>query len=168
MTTVRGWHGTVRAVENDDRAWVDETVARWWRSPVIISRGHVHRAAQLDGFIAEAGGRPAGLVTVYVDGDACEVVTLNSFEPGSGAGVALMRSAETYARGRDCTRLWLITTNDNTHALRFYQRYGMRIAAVRIGAIDRARRLKPDIPATGNDGIPLRDEIELELDLTAR
>ena len=56
-----------------------------------------------------------------------------------------------------------MTTNDNTDALRFYQRRGFRIRAVRSGAVDDARRrLKPGIPAIGDHGIPLSDEIELE------
>lgn len=29
-------------------------------------------------------------------------------------------------------------------------------------AVEAARRLKPQIPFIGNDGIPIRDEIELE------
>jgi hypothetical protein len=32
-------------------------------------------------------------------------------------------------------------------------------------ALEVSRRLKPEIPVTGEDGIPLRDEIELELRL---
>ncbi|MHB8574785.1 MAG: GNAT family N-acetyltransferase [Dehalococcoidia bacterium] len=165
MTTTKGWHGTVRRVDDDDRDWVDEHVRRWWGGPFIASKEHMHRPSRLDGFLAEANGKPAGLVTMYIEGDACEVVTLNSFEPGSGAGVALMRAAESYAREYGCLRLWLMTTNDNTHALRFYQRYGMHIAAVHVGVINDQRRLKPAIPHTGHDGIPIRDEIELALDL---
>jgi hypothetical protein len=60
-------------------------------------------------------------------------------------------------------RAWLVTTNDNMRALRFYQRLGWELVAVHRGAVDRAREtLKPEIPRVGNDGIPLRDEIELE------
>lgn len=55
-----------------------------------------------------------------------------------------------------------MTTNDNVDALRFYQRRGFRIVAVRTGAVDEARSaLKPGIPHRGHYGIPLRDEIEL-------
>ncbi|HZU76006.1 MAG TPA: GNAT family N-acetyltransferase, partial [Dehalococcoidia bacterium] len=86
-------------------------------------------------------------------------------EPGSGAGPALLDAAESYARAHGCTRLWLITTNDNTRALRFYQRWGMRIMAVHLAAIEHSRRLKPEIPAIGADGIPIRDEIELAKEL---
>ena len=61
-------------------------------------------------------------------------------------------------------RLWLITTNDNVDALRFYQRRGYRLARVDAGAVDRSRAaLKPAIPEIGAHGIPLRDELELEL-----
>jgi ribosomal protein S18 acetylase RimI-like enzyme len=60
-------------------------------------------------------------------------------------------------------RLWLVTTNDNLDALRFYQRRGFRITEVRPGASDEARRaLKPSMSEVGNFGIPIRDEIVLE------
>jgi hypothetical protein len=53
--------------------------------------------------------------------------------------------------------------DDNTNALRFYQRRGMRLAGLHRDAIAGSRRLKPEIPETGADGIPIRDELELEL-----
>jgi hypothetical protein len=60
----------------------------------------------------------------------------------------------------------VVTTNDNVDALRFYQRRGFRLTAVRCGAVDQSRRtVKPQIPVTGNYGIPIRDEIELVQDL---
>jgi 3-oxoacyl-[acyl-carrier protein] reductase len=65
-----------------------------------------------------------------------------------------------------CRRLWLITTNDNTPALRFYQNQGMRVAAVHHNAIVEARRIKPEIPEFGVGGQPICDEVELEMDLT--
>jgi ribosomal protein S18 acetylase RimI-like enzyme len=61
----------------------------------------------------------------------------------------------------------LLTTNDNLHALRFYQRRGFRLAALYPGALAEARKLKPSIPETGYHGIPIRDEIELEMSLTS-
>lgn len=40
----------------------------------------------------------------------------------------------------------------------------MELKAVHIGAVDEARSLlKPEIPATGEDGIPIRHEFEFEL-----
>jgi hypothetical protein len=55
------------------------------------------------------------------------------------------------------------------HALRFYQKRGFSLAAVHRNAVDEARRkLKPEIPIIGLDGIPIRDEIELEMALEKR
>jgi hypothetical protein len=63
--------------------------------------------------------------------------------------------------------MWLVTTNDNLEALRFYQRRGFVLSALRAGAVDEARReLKPMIGRVGNFGIPIRDEIELEARMT--
>jgi GNAT superfamily N-acetyltransferase len=155
----------IRPVADADRQWIEEFTAEEWGAPVVVSRGVVHRPAELDGFVAEVGDVRAGLVTLHVRGTECEAVTVNAIPPGNGAGAVLMDAAERYARERGCTRLWLVTTNDNLRAIRFYQRRGMRIAAVRPGAIDEARRLKPEIPLTGNDGIPIHDEFELAKDL---
>ena len=55
--------------------------------------------------------------------------------------------------------------NDNLPALRLYQRHGFALAGVRPGEIERTRRRKPQISATGHAGIPIRDELILERDL---
>jgi hypothetical protein len=41
----------------------------------------------------------------------------------------------------------------------------MRLVALHPGAVDEARLLKPQIPAIGNYGIEIRDELEFELAL---
>ena len=117
-------------------------------------------------FVAEtAGGRLLGMLT-YVPGPdwrQCEVLTLHADEQWRGAGTALIEAAGQLARRQGCTRLWVITTNDNVDALRFYQRRGFCLVRVHRGAVDRSRAtLKPEIPLVGAYGIPLRDEIELE------
>jgi ribosomal protein S18 acetylase RimI-like enzyme len=92
-------------------------------------------------------------------------VTLNSLAEGRGVGRALLDAVREEARRQNCERLWLVTTNDNTRALRLYQRWGLRLTALRPGAVDESRRrLKPEISQTGSDGIPIRDELELELE----
>jgi ribosomal protein S18 acetylase RimI-like enzyme len=109
-------------------------------------------------------GDSQGVLTYVIDGDACEILTLHAEPRHSGAGTALLDAVERIAREAGCTHLWLITTNDNVDALRFYQRRGFRLAHVHAGAVDDARaRLKPGIPEIGDHGIPLRDEIELDL-----
>src|SRR5688572_25797746 len=93
-----------------------------------------------------------------------EIALIESFEAGRGVGGALIAACVRVARDRGLRRIWLITTNDNVHALRFYQRHGFSLVAVHRGAVDAARRtLKPEIPLLGEDDIPIRDEVELEL-----
>ena len=87
--------------------------------------------------------------------------------PSSGSARRCWSAARAVAADAGCTRLWLITTNDNLDALRFYQRRGLRIRAVHPGAVQRARRRKPQIPEVGEFGIALHDELELELPLRA-
>ncbi len=58
--------------------------------------------------------------------------------------------------------MWLVTTNELVGAQRFYERAGFRLVAVREGAVERSRRLKPEIPEVAEDGTPIRDELEYE------
>ncbi len=103
------------------------------------------------------------MVTYHTDGDECEVVTMNCLVKGVGIGSALLDAVKDVAASAKCKRLWLTTTNDNMAALRFYQKRGFSLVAVHRNALEQSRRLKPEIPWIGIDGIPLRDEIELEL-----
>jgi len=155
----------VRAIEPGDRAALEPLAHDLWGTHIVVGHGTVFEPATLAGFLAERDGRTVGLLTYVLDGDALEIVTIDAFPPAAGTGTALMDAAVETARARGCRRVVLMTTNDNLDALRFYQRRGFRIAAVRPGAVAAARALKPQIPETGAYGIPLRDEIELERDV---
>jgi ribosomal protein S18 acetylase RimI-like enzyme len=155
----------IRRLLRADRDWVVELLQREWGSRKVVSRGIVHDAGSLDGFIAGRAEERIGLVTFRIDGAECEIVTLNSLSDGIGVGTALVEGVRQAAVEAGCRRVWLITTNDNTAALRFYQKKGFSLVAVYRGALEQSRRLKPEIPLVGNDGIPLRDEIEMELRL---
>jgi GNAT superfamily N-acetyltransferase len=117
--------------------------------------------------LAWSDGRLVGAATYAIDGDACEVLTLHAGTRFTGTGSALLAALKEVARDAGCRRLWVVTTNDNVDALRFYQRRGFRLAQLRPGAVDASReKLKPEIPRLGAHDIPLRDELELELHLT--
>jgi GNAT superfamily N-acetyltransferase len=146
-----------------DREWVSEFMLEHWGSNKAISRGVVYYPQDLPGFVALYEREKVGTVTYNNTGTSCEIVTINSIHPFSGVGTALIEAVRDIALKSGCQRLWLITTNDNMNALRFYQKRGFELVAIHRNALDISRKLKPEIPLTGNDGIPLRDEIELEM-----
>ena len=153
----------VRPGTATDRPWIIERLTEWWASPTIVTRGRLVDASTMPAFIAVENAQRLGLATYEMKDAACELVTLNSFAEGRGIGAALVDAVADAARDAGCRRLWLITTNDNLPALRFYQKRGFHLVAVHRGALDRSRALKPQIPTIGLHGIPLRDEIELEM-----
>jgi ribosomal protein S18 acetylase RimI-like enzyme len=155
----------VRPLADDDRAWAVQVETDSWSKPVVARLGELVDPTQLPGFIAFLDGQRAGLASYAVRGEECELVTIRSLREGRGVRRALLDAVRDAAAAAGCTRLWLITTNDNLRALRFYQRRGFRLVALHPGALDRSRELKPSIPQIGMDGIPLRDELELELSL---
>jgi GNAT superfamily N-acetyltransferase len=111
-------------------------------------------------------GAIAGVLTYDIADAGCEVLTLHAAVQWSGAGTALVDAVRGIATRAGCRSLWVLTTNDNVDGLRFYQRRGFRLSALRPGAVDQSRRtLKPQIPPIGFHGIPLRDEIELVMPL---
>ncbi|HET8627512.1 MAG TPA: GNAT family N-acetyltransferase [Thermomicrobiales bacterium] len=144
-----------------DRAWL---VALWreaWGGETMVAGGRTLRLDRLTALLAWAGAARVGAATYVVEGDDCELVSLNAVAAGRGVGTALLAAVEAAARAAGCRRVRLITTNDNLDALGFYQRRGYRLVALRPGAVDEARHLKPTIPAVGEHGIPLHDELEL-------
>lgn len=156
---------TIHPLTPGDRDWVRALVAARWGAPTVVAHGVVYDPAVLPGFYALCQGERVGLVTCHLAGDACEIVTLDSLREGIGIGTALIAAVREMAKAAGCRRLWLITTNDNLPALRFYQKRGFRLAAVHPGAVDAARQIKPQIPLIGLDSIPIHDEIVLELAL---
>ena len=139
-------------------AWL---MVELWGSELQVVHQSVYRPAELPGLIAERAGRVVGLLTYQVSDVMLEVVTLNAIERRTGVGTVLMEAVVADARRLRCQEIRLTTTNDNLDAIRFYQRRGLRLVALRPGAVDRARLEKPEIPRVGDYGIPLRDEIDL-------
>lgn len=155
-------------VSEGQRQAIREVISREWGSSESVSRGRLTKdVSAIHGLAAlDDAGEMLGFVMFQYEGGECEVTSLFSLREGCGIGSALMAAAEDAARTAGCRYLWLTTSNDNTHALRFYQKLGYRIAAVRVDAYSVYRQgLKPLLPLLGHDGISLRDEIELVKDL---
>jgi GNAT superfamily N-acetyltransferase len=151
----------VRPVQETDRPTVEWLTTQLWGAAEVVVHDSVVYPAVLPGFIAERAGRIAGLVTFDVRQSVLEIVTINALDQFAGIGTMLIEAVRAEAKRLGCRRITLTTTNDNVAALRFYQRRGFRLAALRPGAVDRSRLQKPEIPRTGDFGIPLRDEIDL-------
>lgn len=147
----------VRPLAGADRAWTDAQLRASWGGTLMATRGRLHDLGASPGFVATLGGARIALATYRLAADGCELLSLDSLREGQGAGTALLAAG--------CRRLWPITINDNTRALRSYQRRGFRLAALHRDAVAAARLLKPTIPLLGDDAIPIRDELELELPL---
>ena len=156
----------VRPLDERDHDWVERLLVQHWHSTTVVNRGRVHHADRSPGYVALLGGTAVGLLTYRLDGDECEIVTLNSLKEGVGIGTGLIEAVKSAAVSSNCRRIWVVTTNDNINALRFYQKRGFSLVALYRNAIEISRKLKPEIPSVGLEGIPIRDELELEIILT--
>ncbi|CAM5197184.1 Acetyltransferase (GNAT) family protein OS=Ureibacillus acetophenoni OX=614649 GN=SAMN05877842_1205 PE=4 SV=1 [Ureibacillus acetophenoni] len=136
----------------------------WGSAEMVISTG-IYQCDQLDGFIFEEDNEIIGLVTYVIKDHELEVISLDSIQEGKGIGTSLMEKVENVAKQKGIQIVSLVTTNDNLHALKFYQKRGYRITNVIPDAVNRARKIKPSIPLIGNEGIPLNDELILKKDI---
>ena len=152
----------IRPVDSDDADWIAQFITERWGAEFIAAHYEVYHCRDLPGFVATEGEKKAGLLTYKIVAGDCEIVSLDSLRPCVGIGSGLIDAVKEAAAEAGCRRLWLVTTNDNMNALRFYQKRGFVLVKINRNAIDFARKLKP-VPLIGAEGIPLRDEIELEI-----
>ena len=145
-----------------DKTDISNFFVEYWGSDLIITRGRKYTPADVCGFKMVEEGKTIGLISYAINSDECEVVSLNSVSQSKGVGSALLEKVIQTASDTDLRRVYLITTNDNCKALRFYQKRGFSIKAVYLFAVSRSRKQKPEIPLIGYDGIPVEHEIELE------
>jgi ribosomal protein S18 acetylase RimI-like enzyme len=150
-----------------DEPWATGLLGGALAGRLQARRGEIVDVLDGEGLVAENDGRPVGLLTFRPDGPkTIELAALIVVEPGRGIGSALVDTLLIEAAQRGANRIWAVTTNDNLDALRLYQRRGFHLVALRAGAVDQARtELKPSIGKVADNGIPIRDELELAVDL---
>lgn len=137
-------------------------IRKHWGSELMISRGRIHVVADLDGFVITDSGEIIGLITFSITSGECEIVSLDSIKENQGIGSMLLNLVSEVATKQKCRRIWLYTTNDNTDALRFYQKRGFDICNFYHNSVDFARQVKQEIPKYGHNGIEIKHEFELE------
>lgn len=152
----------IQRISKNTQEEIERFMVENWGSTVMVSRGHLHKLDKLQGFIALESGEIKGIVTYTVTGKDCEIVSLDSFAKRKGIGSQLVESVLNEAKKQSLEKVWLITTNDNTNAIRFYQKRGFIMTNLYINAVEEARSLKPEIPQFGYDGIPILHEIQFE------
>lgn len=157
---------SIRFIDSSDQDWAEKVISQFWGSKLVVAHGVKYFPSRLPGLVACHGKVKVGLLTYHLGDSDCEIVTLNSLQPNLGIGTALLKAVGKVASQSGVRRLWLVTTNDNLPALRFYQKRGFKLVAVHCNALEKSRQLKPSLPLNGLDGIPLRDEIELEMVLS--
>jgi GNAT superfamily N-acetyltransferase len=151
----------IRGIEDKDRLEVQKQMELHWGGQMMAVHGELIDVLNLPGLLAYLDEQFVGLLTYRVMDNEIEIISLDSFRIHCGVGSSLIQAVLQVAKAKKTSRLYLTTTNDNTHALHFYQRRGFTISALRIGAVSEARRLKPTIPVYNEDGIPIEHEIEL-------
>jgi GNAT superfamily N-acetyltransferase len=156
---------TLRRLTKSDLPRLRQVWKENWGDEFMVEHGVIYHPDTLEGFIAFDGHEWVGEITYNFTNDGCEIVTLDSEREGQGLGTKLINAVIDEARNRHCKRVFLITTNDNLNALGFYQKRGFEMVRIYRGAVNESRNIKPNIPLIGMNNIPLRDEIELEINL---
>ncbi len=152
-----------KKIRNEDREKLREFIVGSWGTDRMVSRERLYYPWRHEGFLIMRGESVAGLITYEIFNGEMEITLFQTTFPNSGYGSSLIKMVIEVARASAIRRIWLITTNDNMHALRFYQKRGFNLVRMHYNAIEESRKLKPEIPVRGLDGIPLFHELELEM-----
>lgn len=155
----------LQLISSENRQQINDFINSRWFSTDMVVRGELVDMTLLDGFALYDNEAIIGLVTYRIQDKECEIMSLDSLRENQGIGTALVNKVIGMAVQKGCEKIRLITTNDNINALRFYQKRGFDMVRFYHNALDTSRKLKPSIPMTGDFNIPLKHEIEFEMDL---
>ena len=146
------------------REKVNDHIKKEWGLP-IVSKGNIIDIHNLPGFIAVDNDELIGAVLYQIKNDECEIAVIFSLKQNVGAGSGLINAVIKTAQEQMCKRVWLITTNDNTPAIRFYQKRGFNLKAVHENAFKVTQKIKGegDDVILGIDDIPILHEVEFEI-----
>ncbi len=152
----------IRPIDKVDHHWLEKLWIKTWGSKEMVSKGKKVQLHDQRGYVVLDARVPVGFITYNISEGELEISSLLSLKANKGIGRMLIDGVVESARLSHVNRIWVVTTNDNTHALAYYQKRGFIIKEIRTDVMKKYRGLKPEIPLTGENGIPIRDEIELE------
>lgn len=155
----------IKPISSENIQQISKFISSQWLSTDIVVRGELVDTATLNGFVVFDDVNIIGLITYRIKDNECEIMSLDSLREKQGIGTALINKVIEIATKENCTKIKLITTNDNINALCFYQKREFDMVRLYHNALETSRKLKPTIPMLGNFDIPLRHEIEFEMNL---
>lgn len=153
----------IRPTGPEDTAWMLEFIKERWSTYHLYARGREHNVAELKGFAAVRGEEILGLATYQIQDRECEILSVNSLVEGLGFGTELLKSIAQASAAAGCKRISVVVTNDNINGLRFFQTRGFILAKLNRNIAESYRDLDADYPTRGQENIPVRDELELEI-----
>lgn len=154
---------SLRLSTSNDVKRIENLMEEHWGGEPLIIRAKKYYPSKLDGIIAERDNKIIGLLFYEVLNRSCEIVVFEVFDKFQGIGSKMLDELKNIMKEKECNRIFLMTTNDNLDALRFYQRRGFNLCNIHVDSMKESRKIKPGIPLTGDYGIMIRDEIDLEL-----
>ena len=152
---------TAVEINDTNRHAANALIEKYFFTLDMVCRGEVIAMQTQDGFLCEKDGIFVGVITFMRRGDMLDITALCTDVQGQGVGTMLLTMVKEQAVLQNMAGVSLITTNDNLNALYFYQRQGFLLSHADIGAVTRARAIKPQIPLFGEYDIPIKDELEL-------
>ena len=111
----------IKKIDRDNRERINDFIIRQWFSLQMVVHGESIDLGKAEGWYACEDNEIIGLVTYRITGNEMEILSLDSLKENNGTGTALLHQAFSEARNSGLFRIRLITTNDNLHALRYYQ-----------------------------------------------
>lgn len=156
----------IKAIDKTNRTQVNSFIKEHWYTTEMVVGGRIVDMSVLEGFVLYNDKNIEGLITYEIIGHSCEIMSLDSVVEKRGYGSMLLEKVVNKAGEKHCNCVHLITTNDNLNALGFYQKRGFDMVEIYRNAVTEARKIKPSIPLIGDFGIPLKHEIELEMNIS--
>ncbi len=154
---------TIRPAAPADRTRIAELATYFWDEVDVECFGQSYQVDTLPAFVACDGDEIVGVASYAREGNVVNLVMLNVLPQWQGQGAArgLIAAVTKAARAEGAKRIIVATTNDDLPALGLYQRLGFTITRVLAGKVlEYHGGIEP-----GFAGIPVRDEIQMELHL---
>lgn len=157
----------VEKITDKNREQVNAFLIQHWYTTKMVICGRVIDLSVADGFVFVDETEIVGLITYIINEKVLEILSLDSIYENQGIGTMLLNQVIREAEKNSCRRIVLITTNDNMNALRFYQKRGFEMIQLFYNSVEKSRKLKPEIPLIGEYDIPLKSEIQMEMQLSS-